>query len=381
MVHTFRRWLLAGDRLDVAWLVFAIANLGAMAGLIAMDGPHGLETVPFHFIYVSFTILYGFRAWRSGRVLLGITFVAVSTGAMTLVAIHAGREDWAELTEVPLMSLMFLAMVFHVRRRQEATAIAQRLTADLRRTLERRQAFVSDASHELLTPITIGRGHLDLLRRTDAPSDRDIREACTVTLAELDRMDRLINRLLLLESAADPGFVTLAPVAVADFLTELHRRWDGTADRRWLLGKPAAVVIPLDRDRMMLALDAVLENAARHTRPGGVIQIDAVTDGDEVEITIADDGDGIPEEARERVFDRFYRVDRGRNRKVGGAGLGLSIVRAVVEAHGGTVSLRRGAGGGCEVRFRLPRASSTGDQPVAAAADGLDPHSRLELAT
>ncbi len=166
------RWLLVGDRLDRAWFVFAIANLAAMAALVELDGPHGLETVPFHFVYVSFTILYGFRAWRAGRVLLGITFVAISTGLMTLLAIHAGREDWAELTEVPLMTLMFLAMVFHVRRRQQATATAERLAVDLRESLDRQHRFVSDASHELLTPITIGRGHLEVLTETAAALGR-----------------------------------------------------------------------------------------------------------------------------------------------------------------------------------------------------------------
>src|SRR5204863_8856016 len=134
---------------------FAVANLGAMGVLISSDAPNGLETVPFHFVYVSFTILYGFRAWRSGRVLAGITFVAISTGIMTLLGIRAGREEWAELTEVPLLSLMFLAMVFHVRRRQQAVATAGRLAAKLQANLDRQREFISDSSHELLTPITI----------------------------------------------------------------------------------------------------------------------------------------------------------------------------------------------------------------------------------
>src|SRR6476646_10544092 len=120
-------WRPAGYGLDLAWFAFALANLTVMGWLVTSNAPNGIETVPFHFIYVSFTILYGFRTWRTGSVVAGITFVALSTGLMTFLAIDAGREDWAELTEVPLMTLMFLAMVFHVRRRQEAMSTAERL--------------------------------------------------------------------------------------------------------------------------------------------------------------------------------------------------------------------------------------------------------------
>src|SRR5437764_2959516 len=148
MERRLPRWILVGNRVEYGWLVFTALNLLAMGLLFALDGPHGLETVPFHFIYVSFTILYGFRTWRAGRVLAAITFVALSTGLMTLLAIEQSREDWAEISEVPLMSLMFLAMVFHVRRRQEAIGTAERLAADLRTTLDRQRAFISDASHE-----------------------------------------------------------------------------------------------------------------------------------------------------------------------------------------------------------------------------------------
>ena len=85
----------------------------------------GWETVPFHFIYVSFTILYGFRAWRGRATLLGILFVTISTGVVTAYGIHRSWEEPPEMTEVPLMTLMFIAMVYHVRRRQQAQAVAE----------------------------------------------------------------------------------------------------------------------------------------------------------------------------------------------------------------------------------------------------------------
>ena len=369
----------SGPAVDYAWFAFALANLAAMAVLMASDAPVGLETVPFHFIYVSFTILYGFRAWRAGRVLAGITFVAVSTGIMTLLGIHAGREAWAELTEVPLMTLMFLAMVFHVRRRQQAVATAALLAAKLQTNLDRQREFVSDSSHELLTPITIARGHLDVLRRQPAFQPGEVEETTAIVLAELARMQRLIDRLLLLEAIAAADGVDLERVAVARFCDDLMHRWEHAADRTWRTDADVAGTVMLDRERMIVALDALLENAVRHTRPGGTITLIAQPAGDRLRLTVQDDGDGIPAAARDRVFDRFYRVQQGRSRRTGGAGLGLSIVRAVVEAHGGTVAVDSAPGTGAAFRIELPRFASAGAQPVAAAADRLDVDERVEL--
>jgi len=374
------RRLLVGNRLEYAWFAFTLANLGAMLALFVADGPHGVETVPFHFIYVSFTSLYGVRAWRTSRVGAAGALVTASTGLMTLLAIMVGREDPAELSEVPLMSLMFLAVVFHVRRRQQAIATAEVLAADLQESLDRQRAFVSDASHELLTPITIGRGHMELLRRQASPRLAEVHDACDVVLGELARMDRVIDRLLLLESAGEPGFVSPAPVNVEDLVDELCRRWHSAADRTWTVGEVAACTLHADRDRLVLVMDALLENAVRHTRPGGSIVLAAQTaGGDLLQLSVGDDGDGIPAHALTRVFDRFYRVDRSRNRRVGGAGLGLSIVRAVAEAHGGRVWASSPPGQGAAFTIELPGFRSAAQQAVAAATHRFDADERLEL--
>ena len=202
MLARFLTKLEPPGRLEIAWLAFAIANLAAMGMLVRTGGPPGWETVPFHFVFVSFTILYGFRTWRTSRTILGIVFVGLTTGAMTYFAISAGREGWPEETEVPLMSLMFLSMVFHVRRRQQAIAVAERLAGERAADLERQKAFLSDASHELKTPITIARGSIDVLRRTQRRRRRPTSTRRSRSrAAELARMGRLIERLLLLASA------------------------------------------------------------------------------------------------------------------------------------------------------------------------------------
>ena len=373
------RWLESGTRLEAAWVAFAILNLGAMLTIIELRFWHGWETVPFHFIYVSFTLLYGFRAWRGRGTLLGITFVTISTGAMTAFGIHEAWEEPAELTEVPLMSLMFVAMVYHVRRRQQAQAVAEALAAARERDLERKSVFLSDASHELLTPITIGRGHLDLLRREPRPTKADVDEASEIVLGELGRMERVINRLLLLEST-DAAHGAVERVAAAELVTETFQRWRGTADRDWVLGDLPPGAVAVDRDQIMLALDALVENAVQHTRAGSPIEIGAVAEAGMLRIRVRDGGDGIPAEAQARVFDRFYRVDGGRNRRHGGVGLGLAIVKAIVESHGGRVSVTSRQGSGSTFDVALPALRSAGDEPVSAPADGLDHGLGLELA-
>jgi two-component system, OmpR family, sensor kinase len=374
-------WIESGSRLEYVWVAFAVLNLAAMLAIIEIRYGQGWETVPFHFIYVSFTILYGFRAWRGRATLLGILFVTISTGVVTAFGIHRNWEEPPELTEVPLMSLMFVAMVYHVRRRQQAQAVAEALAADRERDVERKSAFLSDASHELLTPITIGRGHLELLSRNPRPEPEELAETTGIVLGELGRMERVINRLLLLESAggaAAPG--SRERVDAAALLTRTFQRWRSTADRDWRLGDLPPGTISVDADQLTLALDALIENAVQHTEEGGMIVIGAVAERGALRIRIGDSGDGIPEEARRRVFDRFYRVDGGHSRRHGGVGLGLAIVRAIAEAHGGTVSVHSRPGAGSMFEVRLPGLRSAGDEPVAASADGLDHGLGFELA-
>ena len=374
-------WIESGSRLEYVWVAFAVLNLAAMLAIIEIRYGQGWETVPFHFIYVSFTILYGFRAWRGRATLLGILFVTISTGVVTAFGIHRNWEEPPELTEVPLMSLMFVAMVYHVRRRQQAQAVAEALAADRERDVERKSAFLSDASHELLTPITIGRGHLELLSRNPRPEPEELAETTGIVLGELGRMERVINRLLLLESAggaAAPG--SRERVDAAALLTRTFQRWRSTADRDWRLGDLPPGTISVDADQLTLALDALIENAVQHTEEGGMIVIGAVAERGTLRIRIGDSGDGIPEEARRKVFDRFYRVDGGRSRRHGGVGLGLAIVKAIAEAHGGSVSVHSRPGAGSMFEVRLPGLRSAGDEPVAASADGLDHGLGFELA-
>ena len=358
-------WPLRRFWLDLVWVGFALANLVAMA--LAPNW----ETVPFHFIWVSLTVLYGYRVWGL-RVTAGLlTAVVLSTGALLVhdVVDHAQPAD--ELTEVPLMGAMFLAMVWHAQRRRSAMEELRRVSDANLRLLHRERQFIQDASHELRTPITVALGHAELVERASREPERA--EDARIVVDELQRLRRLADRLLLLATSEDPDFLSRSPVQVEQLLATILQRWAPIA-RRWRLDliEPATVVG--DADRLGLALDALVENAVKHTGPGEEIRLGARRQGDLVAIVVADSGAGMPVDQVEGIFERFARLDEARSRDLGGVGLGLAIVKAIAQAHGGTVAVQSTPGGGSVFQLLLPMEAAP--DPVGARPGA--PGRRLE---
>jgi signal transduction histidine kinase len=311
------------EPIATAWAVFAIVNVVAM-----LRWP-GWETIPFHFIWVSLTLLYGFRVWSLAPTSTVLALVVGITGALILYDAEHGTQGWGELFEVPLMSAMFLAMVWHGHRREQAMD-------ELAALAERQERFLHDASHELRTPITIARGHLDVLR-----AERGNAHELQIAQDELRRMASIVDRLLLLAKADQPDFFLLEELELEPFLEDVFLRWSEIGPRRiWRLGAVAAGTLSADADAVRLALDALVENAVEHTAPDGTIALSARVDGEFAVIEVWDDGYGIPAAALARIFERFGRADPARTRTAGGVGLGLSIVDAIVKAHGGRCTVR-----------------------------------------
>jgi two-component system OmpR family sensor kinase len=331
--------------LDLVWVGFALANLVAMA-----LAPRW-ETVPFHFIWVSLTILYGYRVWEPRVTAALLAAVVVSTGALLVhdVVQHAQPAD--ELTEVPLMGAMFLAMVWHAQRRRSAMEDLRRVSDANLRLLRRERQFIQDASHELRTPITVALGHAELVER--ASGDPQLAEDARIVVDELQRLRRLADRLLLLATSEDPDFLSRSPVQVEPLLAETLQRWAPIA-RRWRLDPVAPAVVVGDADRLGLALDALVENAVKHTGPGDEIRLGAKRQGDRVAMVVADAGTGMPANQLEAIFERFARLDGSRSRDLGGVGLGLAIVQAIAQAHGGTVAVESTPGDGSVFQLVLP---------------------------
>jgi signal transduction histidine kinase len=334
-------------RVELGWFAFAVANLAAMTRWDYW------ETIPFHFIWVSLTVLYGFRVWRPGATALTLLFVICSTGVLILIDARRGTQEWGELFEVPLMSAMFLAMVWHARRRQDAMALVENHAARLESLLERQERFLHDASHELRTPVTIAQGQLEVLQRTRVGAPPEV----AVALDELGRMQRILERLLLLARADQPDFLELEDLELDQFLEDVFMRWSEVAPRRWRLGNLAPGSLRADPEQLRIALDALLENAVKYTEAGGGIHVASRAAGAEVVIEVSDEGGGVPDEALTRIFDRFARADAARSRAHGGVGLGLAIVDTIVKAHGGRAGVQRRERGSA-FTLHLPRFTS-----------------------
>lgn len=347
-----RRWV------EVAWAIFALANLTVLLDIT------GWETIPFHFVWVSLTIVYGIRLWRLRSTILVLVVVMLVTGwSLYHAAASAGGPGLDELTEIPLMGAMFLAMVWHTERARRAIESEQRLR-------ERQAEFARDASHELKTPITVARGHTELILEA-APSDQIVADA-EVVLDELSRLTRASERLLILAAAEHTDFLRRGEFRVEPFLSRTVRRWSVTASRNWALDVDLHGWVSADLERLELAMDSLIENALRFTETGDDVRVAASARDEALVIEVSDTGVGIAPEQLPHVFDRFARTPRAREHRAGGTGLGLAMVKAIVESHGGTVSVRSLVGHGTTFILRLP-----GFRPAAGpdqAPEGLDDH-------
>jgi two-component system, OmpR family, sensor kinase len=243
-----------------------------------------------------------------------------------------------------------------------------RMLDRLAEAFESQREFVADASHELRTPLTVIRGQLEVLAVQEHPSAAEVRRVERLVQAEITRISRLVDDLLVLAQAERSDFLREEQIELHSFVLEL---WDGlslTADRRFELGPIPEGSLRADPDRLAQALRNLARNAIEHTAADtGLVRLDVERVApDQIRFAVSDDGPGIPESERERIFERFHRVDASRSRSAGGAGLGLAIVRAIAEAHRGQVRATDSRlGRGARVELSLP-----GFRPKAAATLG-----------
>ena len=210
------------------------------------------------------------------------------------------------------------------------------------------KAFISDAGHELRTPITIIRGHLDVMG--DDPEER--RETLELVGDELDRMGRLVNDLLLLAKANRPDFLQPETLDLDDLTHELFTKASGLADRDWRLGAVGSGRIVADRQRLTQALLNLSQNAVTHTHEGDAVELGSHLANGGVRLWVKDTGPGVPEHEQARIFERFVRAEAAPRGE--GAGLGLAITRAIAEAHGGRVELDSQPGDGARFTVAIP---------------------------
>jgi two-component system, OmpR family, sensor kinase len=232
------------------------------------------------------------------------------------------------------------------------------------------RAFVADTSHELRTPLTVIAGQFEVLAADPNPTLDEIRRTERLISREISRISRLIDDMLLLTRSEHADFLRRDQFDLQPFITDLWITTTAGRERRFVLGRIPSGRLDADPDRLAQALRNLIENAIVHTaEPDGLVALTAepLAEG-RLRLVVEDDGPGIPEDQRERVFERFHRTDQARDRVSGGAGLGLSIVRAIAHSHGGRVRAGGRQGGGARLVLELP-----GYRPAARAYSARAP--------
>ena len=318
---------------EFALALFCVLNLAWVAFW------SGAEAFPVHFIFISVSVVFGLRMWTVRSSALALLAVSLPTFALIIRSIEMGRESQTELAEVPLMALLFLVMVWHVHKRQLA--------------VDHERALFANASHELMTPLTIASGELEILGRNgETPTVEEFQETRRVVLEELHRGQILAAGLLTL-SRLDATFSAQQSRTSTDYLLDAAvRRWSRVSDRPLVIAARAPGELSCVRPDIGLLLDNLIENALRHTPDGATVTLAARSRGHRFVFEVSDEGEGIPEDVLPYVFDRFYRARSADGTR--GSGLGLAIVKAIAETHHGTVSVESELGVGSTFRVELP---------------------------
>ncbi|TXK77724.1 cell wall metabolism sensor histidine kinase WalK [Paenibacillus sp. N3.4] len=238
-------------------------------------------------------------------------------------------------------------------------AVLQDVT-DQEKLEQARREFVANVSHELRTPLTTIKSYLEALDDGAMEEPQLASRFISVTRSETERMIRLVTDLLHLSRLdSKQSMMSKSPTSVSEMLDEVADRFSFQLKQRKIRiliqveqGVPSLL---LDRDKIDQVLDNLVSNAIKYTGDEGAIRLEARrNEKDMLEISVKDNGIGIPKKDLSRIFDRFYRVDKARSRNMGGTGLGLSIAREIVKAHGGSISLDSELGQGTCVMFTLP---------------------------
>ncbi len=343
--------------LSAAWLVFSLSCATLMYLL------PGEETIPYHLIWASFALLYGFYRWSKAVTWGTFWSITAVTGVAIVLHAQAGIIGWEETSEIVLMGILVALLIMHVNRFQLMQDNLNELRDSERAKAEAREVTARCGSHEVRTRLTIARGFAELIR--DNTRDETVRSDAGVVLAELDRASAMTSSLLTLvgtDSIADR-----VPVDVPEFVSRILKRWSATADRAWS-GRSDVGRMLCDAARLESALDCLLENAVKFTGPGDRIEIDVRRVADQVVIAVTDSGCGIPEDEISRVTEVFQTGASAGSRA--GSGLGLAIVRKVVESRGGRLAVTSPEGGGTCVQMWL-RSSHPDSRPLAPVAPWL----------
>ena len=289
-----------------------------------------------------------------GGVLLAVVLVAI-TGAITLTRALQPVLRISRIARDIEESADLSRRVGQTRTADEIGQLAttfDQMIEHLESVFKSQKKFIADASHELRSPLTVIRGNLDLIRKH--PDKENQAESLRAIDAETARMSKIVADLLLLAEIETEKEAKKEPVRLAEAVREELRRAKSLAPARKLeLARVEELSVNGDGQRLRQLIGNLLDNAVKHTPASAAVTLSLYRDGEWARLDVADTGPGIPAEHIPYLFDRFYRVDKARSRSVNSHGLGLSIVKGIVEQHGGTVSVTSEMGKGTTFTVRL----------------------------
>jgi two-component system, OmpR family, sensor kinase len=277
---------------------------------------------------------------------MGKTADAIAAGDLSR---RVERTD--DRTEIGRLGLAFNSMVSNI---EEAMTERDTSLRALEASESKLRRFVADASHELRTPLAAVRAYAELFTRGASSRPADLERSMKGITRESERMSVLVEDLLLLAHLDEGRPLTLEPVALEDVVAESLETARTLEPNRPVEVSLVPTIVAGDRDRLRQVVDNLLANVRSHTPPDAPLRVALEHDDGEAVLTVADSGPGMDTDQLALVFERFYRADPSRARSSGGAGLGLAIVSAVVEAHGGEVEAESEPGEGTAFRVRLP---------------------------
>ncbi|MPV36493.1 HAMP domain-containing protein [Georgenia subflava] len=233
----------------------------------------------------------------------------------------------------------------------DLTRTVNAMLARLEDAFTSQRRLLDDAGHELRTPITIVRGHLELM---DPQDPEDAAATKELALSELDRMHRLADDLVMLAKTEQPDFVQPSPVSVGELTDNVLDQARLLGERRWLVDERLEATAEVDAQRLTQAMLQLVANAVKFSEEGSTVAVGSALRGDRLQLWVRDEGVGIAPEERERIFERFGRAQGEGSPRREGAGLGLAIVAAIAQAHGGRVSVDSHLGIGSIFVLDLP---------------------------
>jgi two-component system OmpR family sensor kinase len=320
-----------------------------VVGIPLFEVDRTLKRLVFGELLVSLIVLGLVAALALWLVRVGLrplTGIGQTAGAIAAGDLSRRVEPANERTEVGRLGLALNSMLAQIE-----AAFEERRASE-----ERLRRFVADASHELRTPLTSIRGYAELFHRGARSRPKDLAKTMERIEAESARMGILVDDLLLLARLDQGRPLLREDVDLSRIVTEAVESARAIEpDRPVDLDADGPVRVLGDEARLRQVMDNLLDNVRMHTPPGTPVRVAVTSTPDDVVVSVSDEGPGLAPDVADRAFERFYRGDPARSRETGGAGLGLSIVSAIVEAHGGSVSVGAAPeGSGARFEVRLP---------------------------